>query len=121
MGQDPTLVAALHYRGDRQETFGGSRCNFSECISATREKLLLSGRPSEIRRATMAVKPRTAELVLVTPHGSLIGSLPAVPVATPWWQDVEPVVRAARDHHGVDIIVLRLLDVLNWTNHLAAR
>jgi hypothetical protein len=47
---------------------------------------------------------------LVTPGGRPIGSLPAVPVATPWWQDVEPVVRAARDVHGVDVIVLRLLD-----------
>ena len=56
------------------------------------------------------VKPRTAELVLVTPNGVLVGSLPAVPVATPWWQDIEPVVRAARDYHGVDVIVLRLLD-----------
>ena len=36
----------------------------------------------------MAVKPRTAELVLVTPSGGLIGSLPAEPVATPWWQRV---------------------------------
>jgi Phosphotransferase enzyme family len=58
----------------------------------------------------VVVKPRTAELVLVTPDGCPIGSLPAVPVATPWWQDVEPVGRAARDVHGVDVIVLRLLD-----------
>ena len=58
----------------------------------------------------VAVKPRTAELVLVTSDGRPIGSLPAVPVATPWWQDIEPVVRAARDVHGVDVIVLRLLD-----------
>jgi len=56
------------------------------------------------------IKPRTAELVLVTPDGGLVGSLPAVPVATPWWQDIEPVVRAARDHHGVDVVVLRLLE-----------
>src|SRR5262252_2329387 len=55
-------------------------------------------------------KARTAELVLVTPNGRLIGSLPAMPVATPWWQEVEPVVRAARDYHGVDVIILRLLD-----------
>src|SRR5262249_27058055 len=54
--------------------------------------------------------PRTAELVLVTPHGRLLGCLPAVPVATPWWQDVEPVVRSARDRHGVDVTILRLLD-----------
>jgi hypothetical protein len=58
----------------------------------------------------MTIKPRTAELVLVTPSGGLVGSLPALPVATPWWQDIEPVVRAARDSHGVDVIVLRLLN-----------
>jgi hypothetical protein len=58
----------------------------------------------------MTVKPRTAELVLVTPDGAPVGSLPAVPVATPWWQDIGPVVRAARDCHGVDVVVLRLLD-----------
>lgn len=56
------------------------------------------------------VKPRTAELVLVTPKGDPVGCLPAVPVATPWWPDIEPVVQAVRDHHGVDVIVLRLLD-----------
>jgi hypothetical protein len=49
-------------------------------------------------------------LVLVTPTGRLVGRLPAVPVATPWWQDVEPVVRAARDHHGVGVTILRLLE-----------
>ncbi len=55
-------------------------------------------------------KPRTAELVLVTPKGDPAGCLSAVPVATPWWPDVEPVVQAVREHHGVDVIVLRLLD-----------
>jgi len=58
----------------------------------------------------VVAKPRTAELVLVTPQGRVVGRLPAVPVATPWWQDVEPVVGAARDHHGVDVTILRLLD-----------
>jgi len=53
---------------------------------------------------------RTAELVLVTPDGAVVGSLPAVPVATPWWQDVEPVVAAARECHGVDVTILRLLE-----------
>ncbi len=62
------------------------------------------------QRATVVAKPRTAELVLVTPNGRPVGRLPAVPVATPWWQDVEPVVRAARDHYGVDVTILRLLD-----------
>ena len=46
----------------------------------------------------------------MTSEGRPVGSLPAVPVATPWWQDVEPVVRAVRDAHGVDVIVLRMLD-----------
>jgi hypothetical protein len=54
--------------------------------------------------------PRSAGLVLVTPDGTLVGSLPAVPVATPWWQDVEPVVRAVRDRYGIDVTVLRLLE-----------
>jgi hypothetical protein len=55
-------------------------------------------------------KPRTAELVLVTPDGRPVGSLPAMPIATPWWQEVGSVVRAARDYHGVDVVILRLLD-----------
>lgn len=56
------------------------------------------------------VESRTAQLVLVTPDGTLVGSLPAVPVATPWWQDVEPVVAAVRARHGIDVTILRLLD-----------
>lgn len=54
---------------------------------------------------------RSAELVLVTPAGALLGRLPPVPVDTPWWQDVEPVVRAIRAHDGIAITVLRLLEV----------
>jgi hypothetical protein len=49
--------------------------------------------------------------VLVTPHGEVVGSLPPLDVETPWWPDVEPVVRAARDKYGIDVIVLRMLDV----------
>ena len=45
----------------------------------------------------------------MTPEGDLIGSLPPVPVATPWWQDIAPVVEAVRAHHGVEVTVLRLL------------
>ena len=56
------------------------------------------------------IKPRTAELVLVTPRGDPVGCLSAVPVATPWWPDVAPVVLAVRHHHGIDVVVLRLLD-----------
>ena len=53
--------------------------------------------------------PRTARLVLVTPDGVVVGALPAVPVALPWWQDAEFVVQAARQR-GVDVTVLRLLE-----------
>jgi len=53
--------------------------------------------------------PRSAALVLVTPDGAVVGSLPAVPVATPWWQEVEPVVAAVRERHGIDVTILRLL------------
>jgi len=54
--------------------------------------------------------PRTAELVLVTPDGAVVGSLPAVPIATPWWPEAEPVVTAIRERYGVDVTILRLLD-----------
>ncbi|HET6221720.1 MAG TPA: hypothetical protein VFE11_06110, partial [Dongiaceae bacterium] len=46
----------------------------------------------------------------MTPDGAIVGRLPAVPVSTPWWQDVEPVVRAARDRYGIEVTVLRLLE-----------
>jgi hypothetical protein len=54
--------------------------------------------------------PRTAELVLCTPDGRLLGVLPTVPVATPWWPDVQAVVDAARDAFGLEVVVLRMLD-----------
>ena len=57
-----------------------------------------------------APPPRSARLVLVTPAGVVVGSLPAVPVSTPWWPDVEPVVRATRERRGVVVTVLRLLE-----------
>jgi hypothetical protein len=53
---------------------------------------------------------RIARLVLVTPSGDVVGALQPFPVATPWWQDVEPVVAAARELHGIDVTILRLLD-----------
>jgi hypothetical protein len=56
------------------------------------------------------IPPRIATLVLVTGDGQLVGSLPPIPIATPWWPDAEPVVRAARELHGVDVTVLRLLE-----------
>ncbi|RZS83783.1 phosphotransferase family enzyme [Phyllobacterium myrsinacearum] len=57
------------------------------------------------------VPPRAARLVLVTPDGAVVGSLPPMPVDVPWWQEVESVVRAAREQHGIEVTILRLLDV----------
>ena len=33
-----------------------------------------------------------------------------MPVATPWWQDIAPVVEAARVHSGIEVTILRLLE-----------
>ena len=60
---------------------------------------------------------RIARLVLVTPDGAVVGSLPKMPVALPWWQEVECVVRAAQEIHGVDVTILRLLDAERDTPH----
>src|SRR5258706_5034546 len=54
--------------------------------------------------------PRLATLVLVTPNGATIGAWPPFAVDTPWWQDIAPVVRAAREAHGVEVTLLRVLD-----------
>jgi hypothetical protein len=55
-------------------------------------------------------QPRVATLVLVRPDGQLVGELAPFRVDTPWWQDAEPLVRGAREHHGVDVTILRLLE-----------
>jgi Phosphotransferase enzyme family len=52
---------------------------------------------------------RVVELVLVTPTGDVLGSLPTIPVATPWWPETGPIVEGARERHGIDVVVLRLL------------
>ena len=52
---------------------------------------------------------RFAELVLVTPDGAVQGCLPPILVSTPWWNDAEAIVRAVREHHGIDVTILRLL------------
>jgi hypothetical protein len=49
--------------------------------------------------------------VLVTRSGEVVGQLPPLEVETPWWPDVEPVVRAARARYGIDVVVLRMLQV----------
>jgi hypothetical protein len=52
---------------------------------------------------------RVVELVLVTPTGDLVGSLPPFVVASPWWPETGPIVEAARERHGIDAVVLRIL------------
>jgi hypothetical protein len=54
-------------------------------------------------------RTRVVELVLVDPTGEVIGSLPPFPVATPWWPEAAPIVRAVRERHGIEVVVLRLL------------
>jgi phosphotransferase family enzyme len=61
--------------------------------------------------------PRFARLVLVTPDGEVVGAVPPVMVETPWWQDAEPVVRAAREHYHIEVTVLRLLETQLATPH----
>jgi Phosphotransferase enzyme family len=56
-----------------------------------------------------SIPPRTAALVLTTRDGRVLGRLPPIPVATPWWQDARPVVEAAREAFSLDTIILRLL------------
>lgn len=53
--------------------------------------------------------PRLVTLVLCQRDGTVLGALPPFEVAVPWWQEARPVVEGARDHHGVDVTVLRLL------------
>ena len=53
---------------------------------------------------------RVVRLVLVTPDGDVIGTLPPFPVEVPWWPEAWPIVRAACERHGIEVTVLRLLD-----------
>jgi hypothetical protein len=52
---------------------------------------------------------RIATLVLADATGTVLGALPPFEAREPWWQEVSDVVAAARELHGVDVTVLRLL------------
>ncbi|MBO0867855.1 MAG: aminoglycoside phosphotransferase family protein, partial [Micromonosporaceae bacterium] len=52
---------------------------------------------------------RLVTLVLVDAAGTPLGALPPLPVPEPHWPEAGPVVDAARQRHGVDITLLRLL------------
>ncbi|HEX4721929.1 MAG TPA: aminoglycoside phosphotransferase family protein [Pseudonocardiaceae bacterium] len=51
----------------------------------------------------------TATLTLVDPHGRPLGTLPPLPVESPWWKDVAEIVEGTRERDGIDVVVLRLL------------
>lgn len=53
--------------------------------------------------------PRFARLVLVGPNGDPVGALPLIPVASPWWNDIEPLANAVEERYGARPTVLRLL------------
>jgi hypothetical protein len=52
---------------------------------------------------------RVVELVLVTPTGDVVGSLPPFRVAPPWWPETGPIVEGARERHEIDVVVLRIV------------
>jgi hypothetical protein len=53
---------------------------------------------------------KSVTLVLCTRDGRPLGTLPAFRVDTPWWQEVAEVVERARELHGVDVTILRLIE-----------
>jgi hypothetical protein len=59
--------------------------------------------------ATQAPASRVVTLVLCRGDGTVLGALDPFEVEVPWWQEVGAVVDAARQVHGVDVVVLRLL------------
>jgi hypothetical protein len=54
--------------------------------------------------------PRIVTLVLCTPTGEVFGQLPPFQASLPWWQEAQDLVTWVRDHHDVDVIILRLLE-----------
>jgi len=56
-----------------------------------------------------SIPPRKALLVLTLGDGRVLGQLPPIDVATPWWQDARPIVEAARKAFGLEVVILRLL------------
>ena len=52
---------------------------------------------------------RIASLVLVSPDGDLLGTLPPVELSCPFWQESADVVAEVRSRFGVEVVVLRLL------------
>ena len=66
-------------------------------------------RDERVEDVLPTLPPRHVTLLLCDGTGSVLGSLPPFDVAVPWWQEVSDVVSTARDLHGLDVTVLRLL------------
>jgi len=60
---------------------------------------------------------RRVTLVLTTASSTPPVVIEPFVVATPWWPDVEPVVEAASNRHGIEVTVLRLLDATPDEQH----
>ena len=60
---------------------------------------------------------RRVHLVLCTSSGEVIGELPTFTVDDPWWPEAQPVMEAASEAFGIEVIVLRLLHVESSTYH----
>jgi hypothetical protein len=99
-------MASSHEIQRRARAVIPKRRGFSAVVAQVRRPTA-TGYP---RRMPGEPPTRIVTLVLVTVDGTVLGQLPAFPVEPPWWQEVGPVVRAARDRFGLDITVLRLLD-----------
>ena len=58
---------------------------------------------------------RLVTVVLCGDDGAVLGQLPApFAVAPQWWPEVDPVVAAVRERHGLVVTVLRLLTTAFW-------
>jgi phosphotransferase family enzyme len=59
---------------------------------------------------------RRVSVVLCDAGGAVLGVLPPFSVEDPWWPEVGPVIAGVRDRFGVDVFVLRMLDVVSETS-----
>jgi hypothetical protein len=60
---------------------------------------------------------RRVSLVLCSRTGELLGKLPAFMIDDPWWPEVHSVIDAARERFAVEVVVLRLVDVVSDTHN----
>jgi Phosphotransferase enzyme family len=56
---------------------------------------------------------RHVSMVLCERTGAVLGSLPPFDVDDPWWPEAHPVIVVVRERFGVDVLVLRMLNVVS--------